>query len=60
MASTVASPCICICSLDENDICVGCYRSTQEIIDWASMDDDERRAVLARSAERARENNPFA
>ena len=48
----VRSPCICVCSLDENDICIGCSRSNDEIINWGRMSNDERREVLKRVAER--------
>ena len=49
----VASPCISICTLDDADICMGCHRTVDEIIDWAMLDDDEKRAVLERVRERA-------
>ncbi|MFZ1295916.1 MAG: DUF1289 domain-containing protein, partial [Pseudomonadales bacterium] len=29
-----ASPCIRHCTLDEADICIGCGRSLQDILDW--------------------------
>ncbi|WP_372738424.1 DUF1289 domain-containing protein [Neptunomonas sp.] len=48
----VKSPCIRQCCLDQQDICLGCYRSLQEILDWAAGSDDEKRAVLARTAVR--------
>ncbi|MEO0573810.1 MAG: DUF1289 domain-containing protein [Pseudomonadota bacterium] len=47
------SPCISICTLDEQDICMGCHRTMDEIIDWAMLDDDAKRAVLERVNERA-------
>jgi predicted Fe-S protein YdhL (DUF1289 family) len=50
---TVPSPCVSICALDDEDICVGCFRSGREISDWGKLSDDEKRAVLARCAERA-------
>jgi len=50
---TVPSPCVSICALDDNDICVGCFRSGREIGDWGKLSDDEKRAVLRRCAERA-------
>lgn len=56
----VASPCVSLCALDIRDICVGCYRSANEICDWMLLSDDERRAVLVKAAERNRERNPFA
>ncbi|MGV6806979.1 MAG: DUF1289 domain-containing protein [bacterium] len=60
MTGTLSSPCISICALDENDVCVGCYRTAKEIREWLLMEDDERMEVLEKSAERAREKNPFA
>ncbi len=50
----VASPCVNICALDDDDICIGCQRSVTEITRWNWLDDDERRVVLARCLERAR------
>ncbi len=44
----VASPCVYVCALDDDDICLGCQRSGEEITRWGRMDDTERRAVLAR------------
>ena len=49
----VASPCVNVCALDEQDICIGCQRTVQEITRWARMDNDERRAVLKLCHERA-------
>ena len=49
----VASPCVCVCALDDDDICVGCQRSGEEITRWGRMDNAERRVVLARCHERA-------
>ncbi|MFV3317765.1 DUF1289 domain-containing protein [Pseudomonas sp. NY15374] len=49
----VASPCVNVCALDEQDICIGCQRTVQEITRWARMDNDERRRVLALCHERA-------
>lgn len=46
---TVKSPCIDICSLDEQDVCVGCYRTLQEITDWSAMDNAQRNIVLRNS-----------
>ena len=43
----VESPCIRLCTLDDDDICVGCFRSMAEICAWGSAADDERRQILA-------------
>ncbi|MBO3274891.1 DUF1289 domain-containing protein [Pseudomonas schmalbachii] len=50
----VASPCVHVCALDDNDLCLGCQRSADEITRWGRMDNTERRAVLARCHERAK------
>lgn len=55
----VASPCVSICVLDDNDICIGCYRSGREISDWGKYDNLGKQAVLANVRARLRgEPNP--
>lgn len=49
---SVKSPCVSICALDENDVCVGCYRTGIEISKWGGMSLAERREVLALVKER--------
>ncbi|MDU9404953.1 DUF1289 domain-containing protein [Pseudomonas sp. zfem004] len=49
----VASPCVSVCALDEQDICTGCQRTVSEITRWGRMDNQERREVLKRCHERA-------
>ena len=48
------SPCVSICALDENNVCLGCYRTGQEITDWGSMTNDQRREVMQLVSERER------
>jgi predicted Fe-S protein YdhL (DUF1289 family) len=50
----VASPCISICALDEQDVCTGCQRTAVEITRWGRMDTAERRAVLVQCHARAK------
>lgn len=51
----VASPCVHVCALDEEDICIGCQRNVDEITRWSRMENDERRQVLQLCHERARD-----
>ena len=44
--SSLSSPCIRQCCLNDNDICLGCFRSLTEIIGWTEANDDERRQIL--------------
>lgn len=48
----VSSPCVSICALDENDVCIGCFRSGSEITDWFMASSAEKNAILARAKER--------
>lgn len=48
----VKSPCVHICCLDEQDVCLGCYRTCDEICQWGAMSSDERKQVLKKVAER--------
>ncbi|WP_416422763.1 DUF1289 domain-containing protein [Pseudomonas sp. App30] len=49
----VASPCVQVCALDDDDICTGCQRTAAEITRWGRMSNDERREVLVKCHERA-------
>tara|TARA_R110002073_G_scaffold212073_1_gene372383 strand:- start:871 stop:1062 length:192 start_codon:yes stop_codon:yes gene_type:complete len=46
------SPCISVCVLDDDDICMGCYRSAVEITDWAMSSDEQKREILQKARER--------
>lgn len=42
----IASPCVRNCCLNENDICLGCFRNINEIVGWANASREEKEAVL--------------
>lgn len=56
---TTDSPCVSVCALDENDICMGCYRSAEEITDWFTADQTKKLAILVRAATRREEDSPI-
>lgn len=44
----VESPCVKLCVLHpEARICMGCFRTTDEIARWSRMTPEERRAIMA-------------
>lgn len=50
----VESPCIRICTIHPAErICVGCYRTIDEIAAWSRMTPEARRAVMAELPARA-------
>ena len=48
----VKSPCIEVCSLNNEDVCIGCYRTANEIIEWFSAPDERKREILVSVSER--------
>lgn len=50
----IESPCIKICSVHPVErICVGCYRSVDEIAAWSRMAPESRRQIMAELPARA-------
>ena len=45
--SPIESPGISVCRYD-NEVCVGCGRTVDEVVGWYDMSDDEKQAVLNR------------
>ncbi len=53
MTGNIPSPCISVCRLDnQNGLCEGCLRTLDEIRDWSSYHDLEKKRVWGRIAQR--------
>lgn len=52
MTTPVQSPCVRNCCLNEADICVGCFRSLDEITLWSTVSDATKLYILERVAGR--------
>ncbi len=47
------SPCISVCKIaPESGLCYGCLRTLEEIGAWATSDDEDKRAVWGKIAQR--------
>jgi len=44
----VASPCVDICKLDSDFVCIGCGRTIDEVLKWREYTDEQKKAVLDR------------
>ncbi|MDF3195402.1 DUF1289 domain-containing protein [Pseudomonas sp. 1928-m] len=53
----VASPCRRQCCLDGQDICLGCGRTLQEILDWGNADMARKRAICAAAEARLQQHH---
>jgi len=45
--SVINSPCVGVCTL-ENDICIGCHRTSEQITNWLSYTDKEREYIMTK------------
>ena len=52
MTEAFPSPCVRICCLDDNDVCLGCGRTLDEIRRWSEMSDAQKRLTVEQAAER--------
>lgn len=48
------SPCTGICTLNEDDQCLGCHRSLDEITGWEDLDPQAQWNLLSELSERAK------
>ena len=56
-SAVVTSPCVRNCCLNEKDICLGCFRHVEEITQWSSFTEEERKAVLEKTVNRKQEHD---
>lgn len=53
--NNIKNPCIHVCTKDEKGICLGCYRSMEEIRDWYKYSDKQKLKVLDNALSRRTE-----
>ena len=49
----VRSPCVDMCVLGDDDVCIGCFRTLTDIAEWSHWNDDQRRVAVTEAAARA-------
>ena len=42
----LVSPCVRNCCLDQNDICIGCFRHIDEIVGWQNLPDEKKKTIV--------------
>ena len=57
-ASRPMSPCVNICTLDEENVCMGCLRRLEEIIAWGTMSGEEQWALVEDLRRRSPKRTP--
>lgn len=56
---SIDSPCVRSCCLDSADICLGCGRLLEEILQWHDASRPEREAILMRASARRAQLTPI-
>ncbi|MDP3875976.1 MAG: DUF1289 domain-containing protein [Methylobacter sp.] len=46
MTASDLSPCVRMCCLDDENICLGCFRSLDEIGQWRELTTQQRQEIL--------------
>lgn len=46
------SPCVGQCCLNDEDICIGCGRLLEEIVNWSGRSDEEKVTIVRNAAQR--------
>ncbi|MEL0629528.1 DUF1289 domain-containing protein [Psychromonas aquatilis] len=46
------SPCIKKCTLDKQNVCMGCFRSLDEIMEWSTSTEIEKENIVANALQR--------
>lgn len=55
MSDEIESPCTGVCRLGDDQVCVGCLRSIEEIMAWPSAGTEARLQILQAVAARKRD-----
>jgi len=45
---SIESPCVDVCELDSDFVCIGCGRTIDEVLKWPKYTDEQKKAVLDR------------
>lgn len=56
---SIESPCIGVCALDADDVCLGCFRTADDITEWSLYSDEEKTEAVQAAQERAKDAGMF-
>ncbi|ATC93436.1 DUF1289 domain-containing protein [Pseudoalteromonas tunicata] len=53
------NPCVKNCCLTPDDVCLGCFRTLNEILSWHEMGEQEKQATLILCKQRRKEQSNY-
>ena len=54
--SNINKPCIRQCCLNEEDVCLGCFRTFDDMLIWNKSNEEEKTKMLKMAEERKKEH----
>ncbi|AIY64643.1 DUF1289 domain-containing protein [Pseudoalteromonas piratica] len=57
--TNIKSPCVENCCLNDKDVCLGCFRTLDEILSWSSMSLSQKQTTL-NLCEQRKQQAPYA
>lgn len=51
-STATASPCVRMCTLNDEDVCLGCGRTLAEITGWTKLSEPDKAACVQRAGQR--------
>ncbi len=54
MEPSIKKPCIKQCCLDEKDVCLGCFRTLDDMLVWHKSTDSQKHEILVIASKRKR------
>ena len=52
MTIKVVSPCVSNCCLDDEDVCLGCHRTLDEILRWSAASNEQKIEIINQAKQR--------
>ncbi|WP_083794677.1 DUF1289 domain-containing protein [Vibrio sp. 16] len=56
----MTNPCVRNCCLDDDDVCLGCFRTLKEILGWNQMTQVQQKHTLSLCRKRRQKSHPFS
>lgn len=53
----INKPCIRRCCLNEEDVCLGCFRTFDDMLQWNKANSTEKMKMLQKAEQRKKEHN---
>jgi len=56
LTQKIKKPCIRQCSLNEEDVCLGCFRTFDDMLQWNKVNTEEKMKMLEMAEQRRKEH----